>query len=515
MEKSAIRQGWDFMAEILGADMSANGAYQDFSNEVAVNNQIGLDVNRQNAAIDEHVQLINAEIEKLNDSINNHPHIGNTIDTLKGYVAEEWHAGTFNIDALKKGSTYQAKALHSNGYASVDIQVKNGDSIIGQYSLKHCDDVKRAENAQAVLSENSSIPKYNNQKRLIAFEQVEDAKSIAAKREESNAIKRPHVANAHLNTKNNLVGIVEEDGIKSKKLSVEESKEIAREAKKKEFAPEKHGIVKEEAKHINFEDVKFQEDYLNKAFEAGLTAAAISAITQMVPELYKAIDYLIKNGEINIQQLKDSGKKVISASGESFLRGSIAYGLELAIQQGVLGEAMKGVSPTIVGTMVTIVMGTIKNSILVAAGKMTAKEMGMKFVDTVVISSGYLVAMKVGGVIAQAIAPQLPGLAYAIGSLIGCSIAVVYNIGKKKLISFCVDTGFTCFGLVEQNYELPESMLDEMGIKTANVSRAQVNRTGVNVSNVQQNVDRTNYETVEMTMVKRGVIDINKIGYVV
>jgi hypothetical protein len=38
--------------------------------------------------------------------------------------------------------------------------------------------------------------------------------------------------------------------------------------------------------------------------------------------------------------------------------------------------------------------------------------------------------------------------------LIGTSFCVIYNIGKKKLISFCVDTGFTCFGLVEQNYEL-------------------------------------------------------------
>lgn len=39
------------------------------------------------------------------------------------------------------------------------------------------------------------------------------------------------------------------------------------------------------------------------------------------------------------------------------------------------------------------------------------------------------------------------------------SVAVVYNIGKKKLISLCVEAGFTCFGLVEQDYELPEEIL--------------------------------------------------------
>ena len=58
-------------------------------------------------------------------------------------------------------------------------------------------------------------------------------------------------------------------------------------------------------------------------------------------------------------------------------------------------------------------------------------------------------------------------------------MAVVYNIGKKKLISFCVDTGFTCFGLVEQNYELPDEVLKEMGVETVRVGRARVNTTPV------------------------------------
>lgn len=52
--------------------------------------------------------------------------------------------------------------------------------------------------------------------------------------------------------------------------------------------------------------------YLNQALKAGLTAATITAITQLVPELYKAIDYLIKHGEIDMSQIKQSGKKVTS-----------------------------------------------------------------------------------------------------------------------------------------------------------------------------------------------------------
>ena len=254
---------------------------------------------------------------------------------------------------------------------------------------------------------------------------------------------------------------------------------------------------------------------MNRAMNAGLTAAAITAITQIVPELYKAIDYLIKHGKIDLAGLKKSGKKVISASGEAFLRDSIAYGVEMAIQEGMLGEALTQVNPSVVGVAVTVILGTIKDSIMVAAGKMTTKEMGAKFVDTIVVSSGYLVGMKIGGVITQALCPQLPGVSYAIGSLLGCSLAVVYNIGKKKLISFCVDTGFTCFGLVEQNYELPEDVLQEMGVHYIPVPKTEVQRTDVNRTSTAVQINTTDYETIDITVLRRGVIGVNRIGYVI
>ena len=89
----------------------------------------------------------------------------------------------------------------------------------------------------------------------------------------------------------------------------------------------------------------------------------------------------------------------------------------------------------------------------------------------------------------------------------------ILNIGKKKLISFCVDTGFTCFGLVEQNYELPEEILHEMGVHTIPVPRAEVSRTGVNTTAIDTQIQRAEYETIDITVLKRGIIGVNKIGY--
>lgn len=359
VELDDVRQGWNFMAEVFGADQAAAGIktlMQEQRNVEFFNTNANLEnINIDN--VNAHINEINSAIDRLADKINNHPHVGNTLETFKGYAAEEWHAETFNIDAIRDGSKSRAWTLQSNADASVDVAT----NVNKNYSLKYYNDAGKAENAQAVLSKNSSIPKYEGQERLIAYEQIDKAKEIAHERMNKNAISRPHDANAHYDTENHLVGRIEDNyGHHSKELSIKESREIAQEAKEGKFNPENHGIKKEALKeYIALKD-EIQINYVDQALKAGLTAAAITAITQIVPELYKSVDYLIKNGEIDLKQVAKSSAKVVSASGEAFLRGSIAYGLEVAIEHGIFGEAIKTVSPTVVGAMVTIVLGTIK-----------------------------------------------------------------------------------------------------------------------------------------------------------
>ena len=492
-----VKYGWDFMSKALGADTAGRSAFSDYMSNLSQNNAI----NEQNL----HIQEINEAIDQLARNINEHPNLNLGIEQLKGFVAEEMHTGTFNIEAIKQGSDHRAWTLQQHGYASVDIATNFEKS----YSSKYSNTAEKAENMQAALNKDTGEPKYHGQERLIAYEQVDDAKTWAHRRAGKNIESRPDVSQSHIETEEHLVGKISDgEGVESKELSIKESKQIAREAKKGEFDPGKHGYKKDPL----LDEVRIE--YVNQAVKAGLTAAAISAITQIVPELYKAIDYLIKHGEIDVAGLKKAGKTVITASGEAFLRGSIAYGVEMAIQEGLLGKALKQLNPSVVGVAVTVILGTIKNSIMVAAGRMTAKEMGMKFADTIVVSSGYLVSMKIGGAIAQALCPQLPVVGYAIGSLLGCSVAVVYGIGKRKLISFCVDTGFTCFGLVEQNYELPEEALKNMGVHFIPVPKTEVQRATIDKTSTDVQIHTSTYETIDITVLKRGIIGVNRIGYV-
>ena len=156
-----------------------------------------------------------------------------------------------------------------------------------------------------------------------------------------------------------------------------------------------------------------------------------------------------------------------------------------------------------------------KNSILVAAGKMSTQQMGAAFVDTVVISGGYLLGAHIGGVIGQAFGFELPVVGYLLGSLIGTSFCVIYNIGKKKLISFCVDMGFTCFGLVEHNYELPDEVLHELGVETIPIPQTQIERVDIpRTQTSTASIGKSEYETIDITVLRRGVIGVNKIGYV-
>ena len=90
---------------------------------------------------------------------------------------------------------------------------------------------------------------------------------------------------------------------------------------------------------------------------------------------------------------------------------------------------------------------------------------------------------------------------------------VVYNIGKKKPISFCVNTGYTCFGLVEQNYELPEDVLHAMGVETVEIPRTRIETTEIpRVAIGASEIERVDYGTINITVLRRAGTSVNKVG---
>lgn len=476
--KNEMQQGWEFAAAIAGTDYAIN---------------VGI----------EYIDAVKAAIEKLEYGINNHTYRGLGVRQFQGYVAEEWSAQTFNIDAVAAGSKDYARVLNSLEKGSVDVQLDSG----GEYSMKSYANGTKSAVEQATFNVDAGEPLYRGQHRWVPMDQLQDAQAEAHRRVLHNRIIRPEIADSYAETKSKLTDVINNDeGIKSTPISRKELDEIALKGKQQDFNAKDADIT--------LNNVISDEYILRQALKAGYTAASITIALQLAPEIYKTIDYLIKHGEINIPQIKKAGKKAFSSGTEGFIRGSVACSLLIKCKKGSLGAAFTNINPTLLGFAVTIIMQTVKDSVMVAAGKMTAQQMGMAFVDCTVAASGYLIGSKLGGAIGQVLGWELPVIGYLLGSLLGTSFAVVYGIGKKKLIGLCIDTGFTCFGLVEQNYELPDNVLKEMGISTIPIPKTPISRANIVTTNVATNTNRIEYETIDITILRRGVIGINKIGYI-
>ena len=119
------------------------------------------------------------------------------------------------------------------------------------------------------------------------------------------------------------------------------------------------------------------------------------------------------------------------------------------------------------------------------------------------------------GTIAQAFI-EIPVLGFMIGSFIGSAIgSFAYNCGYSAVMSFCVDTGFTMFGLVKQDYTLPEDVLEYIGVDVFQYEKflpKHFQKQNFTPLNFNQKEFEAN--TLGIRILRRGVIGVSEIGYV-
>lgn len=514
MVKQAVIDGWEYASKhTMGAYGSLDGA--NYSGYIS-------DIISAADAITEH--------------INAYAGVKTPTDKLQGFIAEELTADTFNFNAVLQGSASRAIRGDSNKHGSADVILTLADGTKVNYSLKFCatgtkSAIDQARNVIERYHKYLSQPRqgdpltfeqyltkngytqadiykavYEGQGRIIPTDQIKEAIAFLERKiaEDSLSDKPARIAvmQSRLETLKRLDDRIRDGNVESMPITREESQTIAELAKEGEF----------ELKDIGIDINTITRDLIiKKAIKAGCTAAVISLVLQLVPEIFKAIDYLRKNGELDLDELKQSGLNCLSASATGFLRGSIACGLTLACHSGLLGETLKKVPAPIIGAITVILIDTSINSLKVATGRMTAKEMGDFFAKELIISAASLG----GGVVGQILLSQLPGLGYFIGSFIGSTLAgITLAIGERILISFCVDSGYTCFGLVEQDYTLPDQVLDEMGIDLIKIPEIELQETEISEVEINTIEINTNEpETLELTVIRRGIIGVKKIGY--
>lgn len=476
-----------------------------------------------------YINTINTEIDKMVNDLNSLEGFTTASKVLKGDVAEFWHSGTFNIDAAVKGSSDRAFVDRSHDFASTDISSNFGD----RYGLKYYSDGQASAKAQAVsvfqrfkeyqakggtdsledflhkrgYNDVDSVlndPIYAGQIRIIPRDQLEEATKWLERMIKTEATRRPEQVHRYEETLALLKDRLSNNkGVESIPLSREEAEALATLAKQGKFSAEDLGLTTENL-------VKY-EYILQQAFKAGLSAATISIVLKVAPEIIKSIEYLIKNGYIDKEQFKKIGFAALSGGAEGFIRGSLSAALTTSCKAGLLGSALKSVDPTIIGAITVVAMNVVKNAFNVAIGKKTKSELTGELVRDMFVSACSLV----GGGITQAFI-EVPVLGYMIGSFVGSIIgSFTYQVGYKTVISFCIDSGFTMFGLVEQDYELPKELIKEIGIETFDYESFEIETFEPETFKVETfELDTFEPESLEIHFLRRGVIGINRIGFI-
>ena len=91
----------------------------------------------------------------------------------------------------------------------------------------------------------------------------------------------------------------------------------------------------------------------------------------------------------------------------------------------------------------------------------------------------------------------------------------IYETSYNAVISYCTDSGFTFFGLVEQNYELSKEILQEIGIKVFEYEKFSYNKFEHKKFEFKKfSYNKFEYNRIKIKILRRGVIGVNKIGYV-
>ncbi len=486
------------------------------------------------------------ELTTLENNINAFNGYQTSVAQLKGDVAEFWSAGTFNLNAALNDSTNRAVVNRSNEFASVDVSLTSGESFSLKFDATGADSAKQQAASvfqrfkeyqshggkdsfdQYLFKRNYSDesvlndPIYSGQYRVIPRDQMEEATKWLSQKIAKESAVRPDQVKRYQDTLAMLRDkLADNEGNESIPLSKDEAERLAQLAKKGEFKAEDFGLTPQE------------EMIVKEALKDGLTAAAISMILKAAPEIYKAIDYLIKTGEVDSEQFKRIGFAAISGAGEGFIRGTVAATISYCCRSGLLGEGLKNVPSGVIGVIVALTMNTMKNAFMVAIGKKTRNELSYELIRDMFVSGGALAGsllgkaggVAVGGIIGGYIGgPAGVGLAKVLsvaGSLLGSFVGsvagtFVFNSVYMTAITFCIDTGVTLFGIVDQDYKLPDDILTEIGLETFDFESFQADSFEPETFTFETfETESIQPDTLGISMLKRGVIGVSRIGYVV
>lgn len=517
-EKNTFEEGYDYAVDNLSA-------------------YFGSELSRQ--ANQPYLDSIKKQIDNLTEAINSYK--GNANPQLKGYVAEAWHTYTFNIDAAAKLSGERAEQVQSNGLGSVDVSA--GDD---QYSLKYYQTGGKSALAQAhsleyayqryihKLGEGSEIPTredylkmngidpntnmqlgmYEGQARLIPSDQIKDAIETLNKRiaRDLNNLDNPDRAESArrlIEVRDKLTTHISgPNGEQSLELTEKDSRILANQAKEGKFDPARYDITLAKKADMML--------LCENAMKAGLNAAWISALLKMAPQLVTIIKNMIQEGLLDFNDLMEAGKAGLSGAKSGFFNGFLCAAITSASQLGYMGKAMQSAvnsasfAPCL-GVAVVLLYQAMSDGIKCAKGELSSAQYAYNIERSLYVGVGGLA----GGLTLQSLIP-IPVVSYAVGSMIGSLLGGFAFVAKESaMMSLCVKNGYTVFGIVEQDYTMPEEVREKLGFPVYGYEEYEFKKYDYKTYQPRTyEMKKYDWKQIDCIVLKRGVIGFRKVGYV-
>lgn len=447
-DKESFKKGWDRAANLISTNAASVATYL-----------------KDQAFIDS----VSNEIQRTREAIYEQAVKNGPKASRAGFVAEEWHAGSFNASAKAADIADYASTPNSTKAASVDIEVRTASGEIENYSLKYYKDGASSASEQAknfmqkyneyasMCKKNGNEPKtqeeylseyasyndmssmydsvYKGQKRLIPAGQEEEAarklkEKIAKEASKSRESSSGLIAGYEDTLSNLTATVTNADGtVSSVPLAKEDAEKIVELCKSDPdaFKPEDFGLST--AQLIPMSHIA------NLAIQGGAQAAIINVAFEMGPELFQIIKQLVETGELDQDALKESGLGALEGS-KGFIEGTVSTAILECCKIGKFGPAFTDVNPSIVGALTVLTVDAAIYSYQLNNGQISSSEYADYLTEEI-----FVTAVSLGtGTLVQVLLPMIPG-AYFAGSIAGSLLASTGYAYGKELVLAVIDNG--------------------------------------------------------------------------
>ena len=406
----------------------------------------------------------------------------------KGDVAELWHAGTLNLDATQRG--IGARAYAPRDASPIDIALQ-GDRHIEAVQLKF---YRSAEDTAKAISD----PKYAALDKVVPGDQLEGVRE-AAQRLASHHAARPEVSASYQHTADVADDRLRIDGTESRPLTERQSRELTERLRQ-------DGNVDRDLFDLESNDVVLWDDLLREATTAAARAALITAALQAAPYLLTIAKKAIATGEISVDDFVPLGRALPATLLRSSLSGGLTAAIVGAARKEMLGAGLKNIDPTHVSAAVVLCLCAVSNSLRAARG-----EVALQSAAASTAADALTLAMALGfSTIGQALIPA-PILGSLIGNIVGALVArLIVDKADHAIVGIAASTGWTFFGLVDQDYKVPTELLSAAGWRSVDLGQLQLRALDVR----RLNPATLEPMTFDATVLRRGVIAFRRVSYV-